>query len=72
MIPYRPIAPLTAGPVKGWKSVVAAVLVAALLGTTAPVAVAAEPVAVDGTSAPVAKATATGTGPATVPARRSS
>ncbi len=43
MIPYRPIAPLTAGPRKGWKAVVAAVLVAALLGTTAPMAVAAEP-----------------------------
>ncbi|MCY1676377.1 hypothetical protein OVA06_17010 [Pseudarthrobacter sp. SL88] len=43
MIPYRPIAPLTAGPKKGWKAVVAAVLVAALLGTTAPMAVAAEP-----------------------------
>jgi hypothetical protein len=68
MIPYRPIAPLTAGPVKGWKSVVAAVLVAALLGTTAPVAVAAEPVGVTGPSA----STATGTVPAAVPARRSS
>lgn len=45
MIPYRPIAPLTAGPKKGWKAVVAAVLVAALLGTTAPMAVAAEPAA---------------------------
>jgi len=44
MIPYRPIAPLAAGPKKGWKAVVAAVLVAALLGTTAPMAVAAEPV----------------------------
>ncbi|ACL38308.1 hypothetical protein Achl_0308 [Pseudarthrobacter chlorophenolicus A6] len=43
MIPYRPIAPLTAGPKKGWKAVVAAVLVAALLGTTAPAAIAAEP-----------------------------
>ncbi|MBT2248735.1 hypothetical protein JHV56_08520 [Arthrobacter sp. BHU FT2] len=72
MIPYRPIAPLTAGPKKGWTSVVAAVLVAALLGTTAPVAVAAEPVGVAGQSAPVAKATATGTGSATVPARRNS
>ena len=68
MIPYRPIAPLTAGPAKGWKSVVAAVLVAALVGTTAPVAVAAEPVGVAGPPA----STATGTVPATVPARRSS
>ena len=42
MIPYRPIAPLTAGPRKGWTSVVAAVVVAALLGTTAPAAMAAE------------------------------
>jgi len=35
MIPYRPIAPLTVGPRKGWKSVLAAVVMAALLGTTA-------------------------------------
>jgi hypothetical protein len=43
MIPYRPIAPLTVGPQKGWKVAIAAVVMAALLGTTAPVAVAAEP-----------------------------
>ena len=42
MIPYRPVAPLTVGPGKGWKSVLAAVVMAALLGTTATVAVAAE------------------------------
>jgi hypothetical protein len=35
MIPYRPVAPLTLGPRKGWKSVLAAVVMAALLGTTA-------------------------------------
>ncbi|MDQ0120560.1 hypothetical protein J2T22_003766 [Pseudarthrobacter defluvii] len=34
MIPYRPIAPLTIGPRTGWKSVLAAVVMAALLGTT--------------------------------------
>jgi hypothetical protein len=43
MIPYRPIAPLTLGPRKGWRSVLAAVVMAALLGTTATSAVAAEP-----------------------------
>jgi hypothetical protein len=43
MIPYRPIAPLTLGPRKGWRSVLAAVVMAALLGTTATAAVAAEP-----------------------------
>jgi hypothetical protein len=43
MIPYRPVAPLTVGPRKGWKSVLAAVVMAALLGTTASAAVAAEP-----------------------------
>jgi hypothetical protein len=32
MIPYRPIPPLTAGPRKGWTSVLAAVVMAALLG----------------------------------------
>jgi hypothetical protein len=32
MIPYRPIPPLTAGPRKGWASVLAAVVMAALLG----------------------------------------
>ena len=35
MILYRPIAPLTVGPRKGWKSLLAAVVMAALLGTTA-------------------------------------
>jgi hypothetical protein len=43
MIPYRPVAPLTVGPRKGWKSVLAAVVMAALLGTTATAAGAAEP-----------------------------
>jgi hypothetical protein len=43
MIPYRPVAPLTVGPRKGWKSVLAAVMMAALLGTTATAAVAAGP-----------------------------
>ena len=42
MIPYRPIAPLTVGPRKGWRSVLSAVVVAALLGTTATAAVATE------------------------------
>lgn len=42
MIPYRPVAPLTLGPRKGWKSVLAAVVMAALLGTTATAAVASE------------------------------
>jgi hypothetical protein len=42
MIPYRPVAPLTLGPRKGWKSVLAAVVMAALLGTTATAVVAAE------------------------------
>jgi hypothetical protein len=41
MIPYRPIAPLTLGPRNGWKSVVAAVVMAAVLGTSATSAVAA-------------------------------
>ncbi|MDQ1053714.1 hypothetical protein QE394_001642 [Arthrobacter sp. SORGH_AS 212] len=54
MIPYRPIAPLTAGPKKGWKAVVAAVLGAALLGTAAPMAVAAEPVTAAGAAYGVA------------------
>jgi hypothetical protein len=43
MIPYRPVAPLTVSPRKSWKSVLAAVVVAALLGTSATAAVAAEP-----------------------------
>ncbi len=43
MIPYRPIAPLSPGPRSGWRSVVAAVLMAALLGTNATSAVAAIP-----------------------------
>ncbi|WP_461188748.1 hypothetical protein [Arthrobacter sp. Z4-13] len=43
MIPYRPVAPLTAEPRKGWKPVIAAIVMAALLGTTATAAVAAEP-----------------------------
>jgi hypothetical protein len=42
MIPNRPIAPLTVGPRKGWKAAVSAVVMAALLGTTATAAVAAE------------------------------
>ena len=42
MIPYRPITPLTVGPRKGWKAAVSAVVMAALLGTTATAAVAAE------------------------------
>jgi hypothetical protein len=45
MIPYRPIAPLTVGPRKGWRSVLSAVVMAALLGTTATAAVASEPAA---------------------------
>ena len=32
MIPYRPIPPLATGPRKGWLSVLAAVVMAALLG----------------------------------------
>jgi hypothetical protein len=44
MIPYRPIAPLTVGPRKGWKAVMSAVVMAALLGATATTAVAAETV----------------------------
>ena len=32
MIPYRPIPPLTTSPGKGWASVLAAVVMAALLG----------------------------------------
>jgi hypothetical protein len=32
MIPYRPIPPLAAGPRKGWVPVLAAVVMAALLG----------------------------------------
>jgi len=43
MIPYRPVAPLTLGPRRGWRSVLAAVVMAAVLGTTATAAVAAEP-----------------------------
>ena len=42
MISYRPIAPLTLGPRKGRRSVLAAVVMAALLGTTATSAVAAD------------------------------
>lgn len=42
MIPYRPIPPLTTDTRKGWKAVISAVVMAALLGTTAPAAVAAE------------------------------
>jgi hypothetical protein len=42
MIPYRPIAPLAVGPRKGWRPVLAAVVMAALLGTTATAAVAAD------------------------------
>jgi hypothetical protein len=36
MIPYRPIAPLALGASNGWRSVLAAVVMAALLGTTLP------------------------------------
>ena len=61
MIPYRPIAPLTVGPRKGWKSVLAAVVIAALLGTTAPSAMAAVP-------APAAASAAEAAQPGTVPA----
>jgi hypothetical protein len=43
MIRYRPIAPLSPGPRSGWRSVVAAVVMAALLGTTATSAFAAVP-----------------------------
>jgi hypothetical protein len=43
LIPYRPIAPLTVSSRKGWKSVMAAVVMAAMLGTTATAAVGAEP-----------------------------
>ena len=69
MIPYRPIAPLTPGPKKGWRAVIAAVAMAALLGTTAPMAVAAEPVVASSAAA----ATATGAPlVATEPARRNS
>ena len=32
MIPYRPVAPLAAGPRHGWASAVAAVVMAAFLG----------------------------------------
>ena len=42
MIPYRPIAPLALGSRKGRRSVLAAVMVAALLGTTATSAVTAD------------------------------
>lgn len=66
MIPYRPIAPLTIGPRKGWKAVVAAVVMAALLGTTAPAAVAAVPAS--GTSS----ATIAAQPVATEPVRRES
>lgn len=69
MIPYRPIAPLTAGPKKGWRAAVAAVVMAALPGTTAPIAVAAEPVA----ASTAAAAAATGAPlVATEPSRRNS
>lgn len=43
MIPYRPIPPLSPGPRSAWRSVIAAVVMAALLGTTATSAVAAVP-----------------------------
>jgi hypothetical protein len=62
MIPYRPIAPLTAGPRKGWKSVLAAVVMASLLGTTAPSAMAAGPAP---TAASATEAAQPGTTPAT-------
>ncbi|MET3719524.1 MULTISPECIES: hypothetical protein [unclassified Arthrobacter] len=42
MVPYRPVPPLTLGPGGGWKSVVAAVVMAGLPGTTATSAVAAD------------------------------
>jgi hypothetical protein len=56
MIPYRPIAPLILGPRKGWGSVLAAVVMAALLGTTATAAVAAEPESSLTAAAPAAPA----------------
>ncbi|KNH22486.1 hypothetical protein ACU18_01060 [Arthrobacter sp. ZBG10] len=68
MIPYRPIAPLTAGPRKGWTSVLAAVVLAALLGTTAPAALAAD----TGTASSVAAAAAATPLVATEPVRRES
>ncbi|GGH95874.1 hypothetical protein ACFFGR_15550 [Arthrobacter liuii] len=42
MIPYRPIPALTAGPRKGWASVLAAVVMAAFLGTAASTDVAVD------------------------------
>jgi hypothetical protein len=56
MIPYRPIAPLSLGPRKGWRSVLAAVVMAALLGTTATAPVAAEPASSLRAAAPAAPA----------------
>jgi hypothetical protein len=70
MIPYRPIAPLTVGPRKGWKSVLSAVVIAALLGTTATAAVASEPAA---QPASVPSVSTSGPGlPAAEPVRRES
>jgi hypothetical protein len=70
MIPYRPIAPLTVGPRKGWKSVLSAVVIAALLGTTATAAVASEPA---GQPASIPSVSTSGPGlPATEPVRRES
>jgi hypothetical protein len=70
MIPYRPIAPLTVGPRKGWKSVLSAVVIAALLGTTATTAVALEP-AVQPASVPAVSTSGPGL-PAADPVRRES
>lgn len=68
MIPYRPIAALTVGPRKGWTSVLAAVVLAALLGTTAPAALAAD----TATASSVAAAAAATPLVATEPVRRES
>jgi hypothetical protein len=70
MIPYRPIAPLTVGPRKGWKSVLSAVVIAALLGTTATTAVALEPAA-QPASVPAVSTSGPGL-PAADPVRRES
>jgi hypothetical protein len=70
MIPYRPIAPLTVGPRKGWKSVLSAVVIAALLGTTATTAVALE-LAAQPASVPAVSTSGPGL-PAADPVRRES
>ena len=60
MIPYRPLDPQTLRPRKGWRSEPAAVVVSALLGTTATSAVAAEPEASVTQAAQAAQATSSG------------